>query len=101
LIPQTKPATTFAAYSCNHLITNLLAAGDPLSEVKREAENGLEFARKARFGQVIGLLTAQLGLIRTLRGLTSEFGSFNDGRFDESRFEHHSQSDPRLAFAGC
>ncbi len=40
----------FAAYSCHHLITNLLAAGDPLSEVQREAENGLEFARKARFG---------------------------------------------------
>jgi PAS domain S-box-containing protein len=92
---------TFAAYSCNHLITNLLAAGDPLSEVQREAENGLEFARKARFGQGIGLLTAQLGLIRTLRGLTSEFGSFNDGQFDESRFEHHSRSDSRLAFAGC
>ena len=44
---------TFAAYSCNDLITNLLAAGDPLAEVQREAENGLEFAQKARFGLVI------------------------------------------------
>jgi predicted ATPase len=87
---------TFAAYSCSHLITNLLAAGDPLREVQGEAENGLEFVWKARFGTMIGILTAQLGLIRTLRGLTSEFGSFNDGRFDESRFE-----DPRLAFTGC
>ena len=91
----------FAAYSCHHLITNLLAAGDPLSEVQREAENGLEFARKARFGLAIDVLTAQLGLIRTLRGLTSEFGSCNDERFDESRVEHHSQSDPGLAFRGC
>src|SRR5262249_6046860 len=41
---------TFAAYSCNHLITNLLAAGDQLVEVQREAENGLEFAQKVRFG---------------------------------------------------
>ena len=41
---------TFAAYSCNNLNTNLLAAGDPLVEVQREAENGLEFAQKARFG---------------------------------------------------
>src|SRR5262249_6404392 len=39
---------TYAAYSCNHLITNLLAAGDQLVEVQREAENGLEFARKIR-----------------------------------------------------
>ena len=38
---------TFAAYSCIDLNTNLLAAGDPLAEVQREAENGLEFAQKA------------------------------------------------------
>ena len=42
---------TFAAYSCDNLNTNLLAAGDPLVEVQREAENGLEFAQKARFGR--------------------------------------------------
>ena len=33
---------TFAAYSCSNLNTNLLAAGDPLAEVQREAENGLD-----------------------------------------------------------
>ena len=64
-----------------------LAAGDPLVEVQREAENGLEFAQKARFGLVIELFTAQLGLIRTLRGLTPKFGSFDDEQFDELRFE--------------
>jgi hypothetical protein len=36
-----------------------------------------------------------------LRGLTPEFGSFNDQRFDESRFEHNLQSDPRLALPEC
>ena len=90
----------FAAYCCFQFITNLLAAGDPLTEVQREAENGLEFARKARVGLMVDLLTAQLGLIRTLRGLTSEFGSFHDARFDERQFEHRLQSDPRLAFQG-
>ncbi len=44
---------TFAAYSCNNLNTNLLAAGDALTETQREAEQGLEFAQKARFGLVI------------------------------------------------
>jgi PAS domain S-box-containing protein len=92
---------TFAAYSCNNLNTNLLACGDPLGDVQREAENGLEFARKAHFGLVIDIIAAQLGLIRTLRGLTPEFGSFNDQRFDEGRFEHHLQSDPRLALPEC
>ena len=76
---------TFAAYSCNNLNTNLLAAGDPLAEVQREAEHGLEFAQKARFGLVIDIIAAQLGLIRTLRGLTPKFGSFDDGQFDELR----------------
>ena len=32
---------------------NLLAAGDPLAEAEREAERGLAFAQKARFGFVI------------------------------------------------
>ena len=92
---------TFAAFSCSHLITNFLAAGNPLSEVQREAENGLEFARKGRFGLVIDMLSYQLGLIRSLRGLTSAFGSLNNEGFDESLFEHRLQSDPRLTFAGC
>jgi signal transduction histidine kinase len=92
---------TFAAYSCNNLNTNLLATGDPLADVQHEAENGLDFARKARFGLVIDIITAQLQLIRTLRGLTQKFGSFDDAQFEESRFEHHLQSDPRLALPEC
>src|SRR5262247_270397 len=92
---------TFGAYSCSYLITNLLAAGDPLADVQHEAEQGLEFARKARFGLVIDLITAQLGLIRTLRGLTATFGCFNDARFDELRVERRLSSDPVLAIAAC
>ncbi|SHH12025.1 trifunctional serine/threonine-protein kinase/ATP-binding protein/sensor histidine kinase [Bradyrhizobium erythrophlei] len=92
---------TFAAYSCNNLNTNLIASGEPLGDAQREAENGLDFARKARFGLVIDIITAQLGLIRTLRGLTAEFGSFNDEQFNESPFEDHLRSDPRLALPEC
>jgi PAS domain S-box-containing protein len=92
---------TYAAYSCNHLITNLLAAGDQLVEVQREAENGLEFARKIQFGLVIGQVTAQLGLIRTLRGLTPKFGSFDDEGFDELRFERYLANNPALAEVEC
>ena len=88
---------TYAAFSCDNLNTNLLATADPLVEVHREAKNGLEFARKARFGLVIDIITAQLGLIRTLIGLTRKFGSFNDGEFDERRFERRFASNPALA----
>jgi PAS domain S-box-containing protein len=92
---------TVAAYSCDALGTNLLAAGDPLAEVQHEVENGLEFAQNARFGLVIGVITAQLGLIRTLRGLTPKFGSFDDGRFDELRFEHYLAGESVLALPEC
>ena len=87
----------FAAYSCVQPEHEPFAAGDPLAEVQHEAENGLEFARKARFGLVIDIISAQLGLIRTLRGLTPKFGSFDDQDFDELQFERHLASDPALA----
>src|SRR6202021_2941091 len=92
---------TFAAYSCNNMNTNLIATGEPLGDAQREAENGLDFARKARFRLVIDFITAQLGLIRTLRGLTPKFGSFNDDRFDELRFERYLASNPALAELEC
>ncbi|MCK1525132.1 ATP-binding sensor histidine kinase [Bradyrhizobium sp. 17] len=87
---------TFAGYSCNHLITNCLAAGDPLAEVQREAERGFEYAQKVRFGFVIDNLAMLLGFIRTLSGLTPTFGSFNHEGFDELRFERHLASNPVL-----
>jgi predicted ATPase/signal transduction histidine kinase/ActR/RegA family two-component response regulator len=92
---------TFAAYSCNNLITNLLASGEPLPDIQREAEAGLEFARKIRFGLVTDIITSQLRLILTLRGLTPAFNSFNDAQFDEARFEAHFEADPRLALPSC
>ena len=92
---------TFAAYSCNNLITNLLASGEPLPDIQREAEAGLAFARKIRFGLVIDIITSQLRLILTLRGLTPAFNSFNDAQFDEARFEQHFEADPRLALPSC
>jgi PAS domain S-box-containing protein len=92
---------TFAAYSRNTLNTILLATGDPLAEVQGEAENSLEFAQNARFGIVIDVITAQLGLIRTLRGLTPKFGSFDDKGFDELSFERHLAGDPQLALSEC
>ena len=74
---------TYAGISCNNIITQLLASGAPLAEVHQEADAGLDFARRARFGVIVNLITAQLGLIRTLRGLTPVFGCFNDDGFDE------------------
>ena len=87
---------TFAAYSCNELITNFLTVGDNLAEVQREANNGLAFAKKAGFGLVVDFIKAQVGLIRTLRGMTPKFGCFDDEEFDEVQFEHHLAENPVL-----
>ncbi|HTY23622.1 MAG TPA: PAS domain S-box protein [Desulfomonilaceae bacterium] len=91
----------YGAFACNSLNTDLLFAGEPLPQVQNEAENGLAFAEKTRFGLVIDSITAQLALIRTLRGLTLKFGSFDDERFKEVHAESHFSSSPALAIAAC
>jgi hypothetical protein len=90
---------TYAGISCNNLLTQLLATGAPLAEVHQEAKDGLDFARRARFGVVVNLITAQLGLIRTLRGLTPVFGCFNDDGFEEEQFEQQLAAEPSLGIA--
>ena len=65
---------TFAAYRGEQLVSNYLIAGDPLGEVQAEAENGLAFGRRVGFGYVIHVCGSELGLVRTLRGLTPTFG---------------------------
>ncbi len=88
---------TYAVYSCVSLNVNLLTAGDPLDKVQLEVEHGLAFARKARFGVSADRISAQLGLVRTLRGLTPTFGSFDDEYVDELQLERRFASNPDLA----
>jgi PAS domain S-box-containing protein len=91
----------YAVYAGDRLVTILLAAGDPLGDVQREAETGLEFARKAKFGYIVDIIIGQLRFIRALLGLTASLSSFNDPEFDESRFEQNLQANPHSVFARC
>ena len=92
---------TSACICCDWRVRNLLLAGDHLAEVQGEAETNLQFVQKLRFARVADHIKPQLALIQTLRGLTSEFGSFNTEQFDELRFEHHLTSEPGLAEPAC
>ena len=92
---------TYAAYATVNVNSDLLVAGDPLREVQREAELGLAFAQRARFGIVADVTIAQLALIRTLRGLTPKFGCFDSEQIEELQFECRLASDPTLAIAEC
>ena len=91
----------YAVYSCDRLITILLAVGDPLAEVQREAERGLEFARKAKFAYIVDIITGQLRFIRALSGLTASLSSFTDPEFDEISFERNLKTNPHSVFARC
>ena len=92
---------TFAAYCRDSLNSNSLTVGDSLAEVQSQAEEGLGFAKRLRFGFVIDLISVQVALIRTLRGLTPIFGSLNHEEFDETRYEQHLTTNPVLALPEC
>ena len=89
----------YASFSRHHLVTHLLACGDPLAEVQREAEAGFDFARGTRVDLAADRIAGQLQLIRTLRGLTPRFGCFDDAGFDEEQFERRLEADPHLVHA--
>ncbi|HWX32118.1 MAG TPA: GAF domain-containing protein [Steroidobacteraceae bacterium] len=53
------------------------------------------------FGLADNNLTVQLRLVRMLRGLTLDFGSFNDATFDESRFVQRFENNRELSICAC
>ena len=92
---------SYAGYACGQLNTNYLMAGDPLIEAQEQAEHGLAFARKVGFGTIEAWILGQLGLIRSLRGLTTRLGSFDDAVFRESDLERDLAGNPALALPEC
>ena len=86
----------FAGYSFERQITASLAAGVPLPDVQKEAENGVAYASKAKLGYVVAVCSTQLALVRTLRGLNATFGRLDYERFDEPDSERHLASDANL-----
>ena len=91
----------YIAYHWYCLVASQLARGTPLAQVQRDAEAGLAFVKKTKFGLLIDILTAQLALVRSLRGLTSRLGRFDEDGFDEAGFEAHLADNPSLAIAAA
>jgi PAS domain S-box-containing protein len=92
---------TFAAFALRNRTSILLAAGDPLEQVEREAEDGLEFARTMRFGFAADMISSPLALVRTLRGETAKFGSFDHVAFTERSLEGRLTGRPAFALPEC
>jgi PAS domain S-box-containing protein len=88
----------YASYVCNALNQNLQSAGDALGDVQLDVEHALEFVRTVAHRFSVDIVSSQLGYVRNLRGLTRQFGSFDDGQFDEHRMEGHFSENPNLTF---
>jgi predicted ATPase/signal transduction histidine kinase/GAF domain-containing protein len=84
---------SFACYSCNHIITDLLAQGAHLDEVWRESQKCLEFDRKIKFRDAADIIVGQQRFIQNMRGHTAMFSSFSDPEFDEAAFESQLTED--------
>jgi predicted ATPase/signal transduction histidine kinase/GAF domain-containing protein len=78
---------TYACYSMHHSITASLVRNDPLDGVWRESEMALDFARRARFRDVVDLMVSQQRFIAAMQGRTASVSTFSDAQFDEATFE--------------
>jgi len=78
---------TYACYGMFESITLLLLRNDPLDAVWRESERGLNFVRKARYGDVADIIVVQQRFIAAMQGRTATFSTFSDAQFDEAAFE--------------
>ncbi len=90
-----------AGYACGALTSNDLAAGAPLIETQGQAEHGLAVIRKIGFTTLEGWFLGQLGLIRSLRGLTTRLGCFDDAASRETDIEHDLAGKRALALPEC
>jgi predicted ATPase/signal transduction histidine kinase len=55
-------------YSLEHMVTDMLARGDNLDQLWLESEKALDFAQKAKFLQVVNVLTSTQTFIQSMRG---------------------------------
>ncbi|WP_339490747.1 trifunctional serine/threonine-protein kinase/ATP-binding protein/sensor histidine kinase [Pseudomonas sp. EL_65y_Pfl2_R95] len=91
----------YGAYAGNALNSDLIFSGERLFDVQSEAERGLAYAKKVKFGLVTDFISTQLALVRMLRGLTPSFGCFDSDQFNERNTEEHLCASPDLALATC
>jgi PAS domain S-box-containing protein len=78
---------TYACYGLHESVTGLLLRNDPLDAAWRESETGLDFVRKAQFGDVAAVILSQQRFIATMQGRTATFSTFSDTLADEQAFE--------------
>jgi PAS domain S-box-containing protein len=92
---------TYACYSIDHTVTNLLMRNDPLDAVWRESEMALDFAREAKYDDAADNIRSQQRFIATMQGRTATFSIFSDAQFDEAAFEAQLTADRTATMVCC
>jgi PAS domain S-box-containing protein len=93
---------TYVAYSLRSVVANIMASGEPLADVQREAYKALSFMRESRFGLAADSLVAELILIHALRGQTSDRGLFSESDGGQTGFEQRlNEGGSRLTVAAA
>jgi PAS domain S-box-containing protein len=75
-----------ACYSCNHLISTLLAVGQPLSEVYAETEKALKFVLTMNYPSIADIIIGQQRLVLALQGKTRLYSGITADTFDEEAY---------------
>jgi PAS domain S-box-containing protein len=91
----------YEGYSLANLNSNMLMAGDPLAETQIAIEASLHKVRKMKFRYAADVIANQLGYVRTLRGYTRAFGSFDDQHYEGEVVERAFTGNPDLAGQGA
>jgi PAS domain S-box-containing protein len=86
----------YASHCRSYAIKGLIASGDPLDEVEREAVDGLDYARTTGSSFVFAIILNKLYLIRRLRGLPLDLRLFDGTEVGESDYEQYLEN-PNLA----
>lgn len=66
---------SMACYATNHIVSDLLAMGAPLSVVSNEANRGIAMARSVGFEEVIRILQVQMAFVHGLKDCGAEPGA--------------------------
>jgi PAS domain S-box-containing protein len=78
---------TFACYGMHQSITYLLTRNDPLDAVWRESAMALDYARTAKFRDVVDLIVSQQRFIASMQGRDATLSTVSNAQLDEAAFE--------------
>ncbi len=92
---------TYAAYIHSNCISQGLAQGESLGRMQAAMEASSPDTWGGRYGLVKDRIGPRMQLVRTLRGQTPVFGSFDCEDFDEATFEVYLQRDVGRLLTAC